>query len=71
MAKARPMPILESNHKMAKPRHVLIRSLPSQGHLKKVKEPKSHKGSKTTVTWHISCGINLLRRMTIWEREGE
>ena len=33
--KARPMPIPESNHKTAKPPHVLIGKLPSHGHLKK------------------------------------
>ena len=35
VAKPQPMPILECNHKTAKPRHVLIGQLPSHGHLKK------------------------------------
>ena len=35
LAKARPMPIRESNHKTAKPRHFLNGELPSHGHLKK------------------------------------
>ena len=26
-------------------------------------EPKSLKGSKTTVTWHMECSIYLLRRI--------
>ena len=64
-------PSLESNHKMAKLRHVLIGYLPSHGHLEKMKEPKSPKGPKTTVSWHIKCSNYFLRRMTNWERGGE
>ena len=71
MVKPGPMHILESNHKTAKPLHVLIGQLPNHGHLKKVKAPKSLKGSRATVTWHIECSSYLLRRLTNWEREGE
>ena len=71
MAKARPMPILESNHKVVKPGNDLIGYLPSHGQLKKVKEPKSLKRFKKKATWYIKCSIYLLRRMTNWEREGE
>ena len=35
VAKARPMPIVESTCKTAKPRHVSIAKIPSHGHLKK------------------------------------
>ena len=70
-AKAGPMHILESNHRMAKPGDVLMKKLPSLGPLKNVKEHESLKGSKTTITWHIRCSPHLLRRITNWEREGE
>ena len=60
----------ESNHKIAKARHDLIGYPPSHGHLNEVKEPKSVKGSKTTITWHIQRSIYVLRRMRNWEREG-
>ena len=35
VAKAEPMPIRESNHNTAQPRHVLIQQLASHGHLRK------------------------------------